>query len=685
MAEEKKTIVLSFEVTGKGATMIRNLDGDLKKFKLTTEQAELAAKKLGTTVNQLSNVSVKQTTKEFQKFSGQMSGVTTATGSATAAALELGRVVSDMPYGIRGVANNLSQLSSNLIYASTVIDTTTGKAIGLGGAFKAMFRALSGPLGLLLVIQGVIAAFDAFSNSTKKAKEETDELDKSLANAASTIKISTERLEVYAKVYKEGTSNTRAQTNALDELKKLGFDPAIESIDKFIERQKELIIVQATSNVFKKQLEELVEARVQSDSLIEDSNQKLNESFEKLEAARKIAAQGGLMRGERQAEISQNVSDAERDYNEALQENIELTEQRGNIFLNIADKSKEYREELERLLELQSPKRRKGATGKEKIGAIDPIFGDVDELMEGYDIAFNLQLEYQRKLNESRAFLSDEQLLIQSETNRKLLEMEIEHNEKMLIFDEEGSMAAIERKNEINSLQIDLRNADLEHELMIIEQKKNAQMEYANYVAQIGNILARISGKNKDIALLALAVQKGAAIANVVIKNREANASIMQKATSDASESTTAGMLAIARGTTMLATGNPAGALAVKAGKGALANSAAILAQAKGATAKNKISAGLSIAAILASSLSSRGLGGTTSGGGGGAGVSGAGGVQSREFDFNLVGSTGVNQLAQGIAAQFSQQPIQAYVVSSQMTSQQQLDHTIQTQASLGN
>ena len=159
----------------------------------------------------------------------------------------------------------------------------------------------------------------------------------------------------------------------------------------------------------------------------------------------------------------------------------------------------------------------------------------------------------------------------------------------------------------------------------------------------------------------------------------------MQKATSDASESTTAGMLAIARGTTMLATGNPAGALAVKAGKGALANSAAILAQAKGATAKNKISAGLSIAAILASSLSSRGLGGTTSGGGGGAGVSGAGGVQSREFDFNLVGSTGVNQLAQGIAAQFSQQPIQAYVVSSQMTSQQQLDHTIQTQASLGN
>ena len=69
-------------------------------------------------------------------------------------------------------------------------------------------------------------------------------------------------------------------------------------------------------------------------------------------------------------------------------------------------------------------------------------------------------------------------------------------------------------------------------------------------------------------------------------------------------------------------------------------------------------------------------------GGGAGGGGDAGGGAPSREFDFNLVGSTGVNQLAQGVGAQFSQQPIQAYVVSSQMTSQQQLDHTIQTQAS---
>jgi len=59
----------------------------------------------------------------------------------------------------------------------------------------------------------------------------------------------------------------------------------------------------------------------------------------------------------------------------------------------------------------------------------------------------------------------------------------------------------------------------------------------------------------------------------------------------------------------------------------------------------------------------------------------GAGG--GRTFDFNLVGSTGTNQLAEAVGSQF-QEPVQAYVVSSQMTSQQELDLQISTGASLG-
>ena len=60
-----------------------------------------------------------------------------------------------------------------------------------------------------------------------------------------------------------------------------------------------------------------------------------------------------------------------------------------------------------------------------------------------------------------------------------------------------------------------------------------------------------------------------------------------------------------------------------------------------------------------------------------------AGGGGDRTFDFNLVGSTGTNQLAEAVGSQF-QEPVQAYVVSSQMTSQQELDLQISTGASLG-
>jgi hypothetical protein len=67
-------------------------------------------------------------------------------------------------------------------------------------------------------------------------------------------------------------------------------------------------------------------------------------------------------------------------------------------------------------------------------------------------------------------------------------------------------------------------------------------------------------------------------------------------------------------------------------------------------------------------------------GSGGGSAPSGGG----RTFDFNLVGSTGQDQLAQAVGSQFNQGPIQSYVVSSQITSQQQLDNIIESDATFG-
>ena len=63
-------------------------------------------------------------------------------------------------------------------------------------------------------------------------------------------------------------------------------------------------------------------------------------------------------------------------------------------------------------------------------------------------------------------------------------------------------------------------------------------------------------------------------------------------------------------------------------------------------------------------------------------GRSGGGGGGASAPSFNVVGTSGVNQLAESL--QQDQQPVQAYVVGSNVTSQQELDRNIVDQVSLG-
>jgi len=97
----------------------------------------------------------------------------------------------------------------------------------------------------------------------------------------------------------------------------------------------------------------------------------------------------------------------------------------------------------------------------------------------------------------------------------------------------------------------------------------------------------------------------------------------------------------------------------------------------------NKVGAGIGIAANLAATakaLGALGGGGAPSAGGAAGGDSGGGGSAPQ---FNVVGNSGVNQLA-GIMATKDQTPVKAYVVPSDVTTGQSLDRNIIRNASLG-
>lgn len=102
-----------------------------------------------------------------------MGSVRSATGNATGMMVELGRTISDANYGITGMANNLQQL------ASTFILTTRGSG-GFKGALKDLGKSFMGVGGILVIVSTAITLFERYSMKQKQAKEDTDNLTKSI-------------------------------------------------------------------------------------------------------------------------------------------------------------------------------------------------------------------------------------------------------------------------------------------------------------------------------------------------------------------------------------------------------------------------------------------------------------------------------------------------------------------------
>lgn len=270
MAErvERLTYKIYFDAES-GTSTIRGLDGQIKATMISTQKLR---QEYGNFATQ-----IKATDAEIENLrmgkdgKGGLNGVSAASGSAAAATLELGRVISDAPYGIRGMANNLSQLASNLLYASTAIDGTTKKSVGFVGAMKAMWTSIKGPLGVLLAIQAVISVIDYFAGSTSKAKDDVDELSSSLddlitkfdliassalveeggllellnaKDASAGLRILINEFSEFEKKYKSLTEEERSQS---------------ETVNKLVKDYGELLNVRREIEIVSKNLSELEE------------------------------------------------------------------------------------------------------------------------------------------------------------------------------------------------------------------------------------------------------------------------------------------------------------------------------------------------------------------------------------------------------------------------------------------
>ena len=752
----KQTVQFEININSKkGETTLKSLSKGFDDITIKSKQAGQAAQQLGIKLKDLQTqgATLSTSSKAFQGLGTSISGVSAASGGATASVLELGRAISDAPYGIRGVANNLSQLASNLVF-------TTKAAGGFGNAIKALGKELMGPLGLLLAIQAVIAALDYFSQQSKEAEKSTKSIGESVGEAASNFKIllraqqdNTLGMEEARESVKRINSQYKDLNVSLDENGKLT-DESVKAIERKIQRLEDLAKAQAIQAIVEEKYGEVILKTIE----IEEANAKLNQKITEATALRvkadKDAAEGAVSRNNR---VEQAAIGAEKSVDFMINKVKELTKDRGDMqaeitkliqmIPNIGDLFKidtkgvgsanrtfkqqllnlekfinqQYKKEFSlrevnqvKLLEKQQDFEEKdleiryrafldrqelryndfmssNASEEAKAEATLRYNESVELAEEEHQEAltalqylhatqrFNQQLELLRKFNQDMLKLRGVSARAraasvgtdtstgrlnrpQSDVGAENIDNIVSAQEAVGVIREEefqealaakeqqlklAHLSDIQIKSELRQMQhafdIETMDQEIELERMKIEAKKQINLEYVSWAGGLGQIFKNIAGDNEALAKTALILEKGSKIASIIIETTAANQKILAASSARA------------------AAGDPT---AASLGKIRIA--------------KNKIGAGISIATILSTGLNSKGLkGGGPSGGGSGSGA------PSREFDFNLVGSTRENQLAEGVAGQFGQ-PIQAYVVSSQITSQQQLDNTIQTQASLG-
>lgn len=609
--------------------------------------------------------SLQQLNSTVKDLNTGMKDTSMATGSASATVLELGRAVSDSNYGIRGMANNLSQLASNFVY-------TTKQAGTFWGGITDIKNAMLGPLGLILLFQTGIALLERWAMTSEKAADVTEDLNDAFVSSGTDLKVFLDQLSK-SNLTQEELSKTVEDLNlkykdlnvSLDENGELT-DESREAIDRKINSLERLARANALLNIIEEKNTEVLKEEIAINEEREKLVEKYGETFV-LGIERMIKADEEALKSHKGA-VESFFGELD-EFTEGSNEQLAAT-----ALLRIKDRTDAVNEMKDAISEIMDTFGEEGLpmfgqpTGAGAGG--DDGEGDVSgvgrgfnfftgltgrDIMEMYDEFKQIDFDLRRRRIDSASKFNEQFRIMSSEANNNLLRDEIEHQERMLQTLDAGDIRRHEAESELAMMRMDLLDAELEHELLIIEEKMRVQMEYVSFVGGIGDILSGLGAKSKELATLGLILEKGAAIASVVVS---ASQSISNRI---AAHNQIPAFIHM-----------PVGASIPNPVKGLDA-----IDMAKDIK-MTKTSSAISIASILATAIKG---GRKTVPSAGGRARGGEGG--GRTFDFNLVGTTGTNQLAEAVGAQF-QEPIQAYVVSSQITSQQELDLQIETGASLG-
>jgi len=613
-------------------------------------------------------------------------------GLNNAILIESGRVASDAAYGIQGVANNIGRLIElGQEFART------NKDKGIGGALKDLRKSFVGVGGVLIGVQLLLSFLPKLQKAFVNWAKSISLVNKALIDSTKIYGEQIGRLETYVEMLND--SNVSDEQKAII-LKKvadeheglnLQMNESNELTDDSIERTElltQVLVKKAKSQALLNEIQEqyIKQFALQNSSLVESIGfmelfeNVISGAFSGVSSVAGIFDSAAKTRSEELDKISKDI--------DKLQEKLKLigifpdSDKKGNKILrtfkqqllDLSALEEQFRQqsemtfildEEERILKQQEfdiinldirvrqfKERQKlrleefeesKASDEEKQKARQEYLESISKAdKEAADVRIQIAAATETKLIE----LESSQRESQFKSDRKRQELEISNlkysldanqyylNEKAALIESDIRFESLRLKTAMLSideraagelrlakLEQQLNETKLQQKLDFIKENQRIDLIYVGFAQQTSDLLSNIAGENKAIQKAALLVEKGAAVANIVVRTQSSNQIIR------------AGYAAKAA----LA---PIGGAAFKA-----------LAQAE--VTRNNIGAALSIANILATTISSFKKP---------SGEGGAGGVNVEAPDFNVVGASPESQLAQSVSAQ-QDNPVRAFVV----------------------
>ncbi len=658
------------ERTEKSVNVQKKFIKNLITIRDNTVQTSAEHTRMSAEIQKLTN-SLTQYQRDGTKLTKVNGDMQSSTGLASGAVIEFGRGVSDAGFGITGVANNLQQFAAMFI-------SLRQETNGTKGALQAMVGQFIGPLGILVAFQAAVALIEFLNRKFDLFGSKVDESAKKLKEQKSEVVKNSAELKGYAMVLDNVNSSEESRKVAIEELtsalpnlteEELNSKDALEltnmAIEEYIRNQS---------------------IRLEIDALLDENQEKFSDNRElrrikELEGQEKTDAQLEFLEGKginriQRRVLAQNKLAEEEDVSGRRAANMLIqlpTSKRVSLAFDsfTSEIESEYEKTIARISELQGQLTDVSGGEEEEGDEKDPLEAFMNSLrdraeeqrLKGDEQAL-LNLEREREIREARKLGAEEGGEEINEINRFYGDLALE-----LLNNQSDAFKDRLDKDRADRYKLALKGFRERNKLERQEIKATEKMQLAKvkFIQSIGKSLLSIDKESKALRFLSFLIEKGAAIASVVVKAESSMA--IQKANTSLANSAVRAKYA----------GVPGGAAPMKA---EIASNNASL---KKGIAKTKIGAAFSIATIIATSIKSASASASAGGGSADTGGSEASGSSPvvQPPDFNIVGQSETNQLAQTIA-DADEQPTRAYVVAEDVRTANELDRNIIEGASLG-